>query len=524
MSAEVTAHDVHPAIPSGLRSLRVLFLPKNSRTSYFASLLEKGRRDLGWTVTVVGPQGTEGVWSKAIAEGGAFIRVPDFNEAQPFETDDAQSAALDDFIASSERKTGVSASRIILAGERDIGRGFSRPVFYWFHDRTARRALADNAEPMRVVRRMFAFAKAALETARPDMVMTGEWANPICFVIYMAARQMGIPCVVNRLSKLWSGRCYWSGSLMMWNDLSIAAAEARRVVKAPVSEQSAAALDKFRNRPSTLGYVQQNWNALDKRGGRGSHAQIARIFAAGLRHRLGGGGPPAKPALRLFFDIYRKKWLRLRQQGFFRRYSDEQLRDMRYVLIALHKDPELTLNFQAYVWASQYNTISTLCASLPDGYKLLVREHRSNTGRRPTQYYKDLAPMPGLVFIDAHDDQFKYIRNADLIVTDNGSIGWEGIQLGRPVITLAETYYDGAALSRRVRVHDEVARHVLELATVEVEDGAARRNALGAALDAEWECSVPVETADHSATFRLLAQLYPASRTEAGATPAARPA
>lgn len=511
----------HAETAAPLRGLRLLFLPKNSRTPYFSSLLEKAHRELDWTVTVIGPQGTEAVWSKVTDHGGGFIRTPGFNEPQPFESDPAASADLDAFIAACERKTGISASRIILAGERDIGRGYSRPVFYWFHDKTARRALADNAEPMRVVRRTFAFAKAALEQSRPDLVITGEWASHVCFAVYMAAQQMGIPCAVNRLSKLWSGRCYWSPSLMMWNEPSIAAAEVRRADKTQPSGRAIEKLDKFRNRPSTLGYVQQNWNALAKRGGRGSHAEIARIFAAGMRHRLGGGGPPAKPAMRLFFDIYRKKWLSLRQKHFFKRFSDDQLRDMRYVLLALHKDPELTLNFQAYVWASQYNTISTLCGSLPDGYKLLVREHRSNTGRRPTQYYKDLAPMPGLVFVDAFDDQFKYIRNADLIVTDNGSVGWEGVQLARPVITLADAYYDGASLTRRVRVHDEIAAHVLELATGKLEDTPERRQALGAALDAEWDCSVPVDTADHAGTLALLTQLYPTLKTEAGAKPVA---
>lgn len=507
-----------------LRNLRVLFLPKNSRTPYFSSLLEKAHRELGWTVTVVGPAGTESVWSKVTDDGGAFIRTPDFNEPMPFEKDDAAAAALDQFITACERRTGVSASRIILAGERDIGRGFSRPVFYWFHDKTTRRALADTSEPMRVVRRTFAFAKSVLEASRPDLVMTGEWANHVCFAFYMAAQEMGIPCAVNRLSKLWSGRCYWSPSLMMWNEPSIAAAAARRAANTPPSQRAVEKLDKFRNRPSTLGYVQQNWNALDKRGGRGSHLEIARIFAAGMRHRLGGGGPPAKPAMRLFFDIYRKKWLRMRQRHYFRRYTDEQLRNMRYVLIALHKDPELTLNFQAYVWSSQYNTISTLCGMLPDGVRLLVREHRSNTGRRPTQYYKDLAPFPGLEFIDAHDDQFKYIRNASLIVTDNGSVGWEGIQLARPVITLADTYYDGAALSRRVRVHDELASDVLELVTNGTEDSPARRQALGAALDAEWDCSVPVETDDHFETLALLARLLPPFRTQPAAKVAAQSA
>jgi hypothetical protein len=504
-----------------LENLRVLMLPKNSRTPYFTSLLEKGRREFGWTVTVVGPQGTEALWRESISDGGAFIQTPDFNQPQAFETDAAASVVLDAFIAAAERTSGVSASRLLLAGERDIGRGFSRPVFYWFHDKTARRALADNSEPMQVVRRMFAFAKTSLESARPDVVMTGEWAAPICFAFYLAARQMGIPCVVNRLSKLWSGRCYWSASLMMYNDMSQAAAETRRAAKTPASERAVQKLDKFRNRPSTLGYVQQNWNALAKAGGRGSHAEIARIFAAGWRHRLGGGGPPAKPALRLFFDIYRKKWLRLRQQDIFKRYEDRELADMRYVLLALHKDPELTLNFQAYVWASQYNTISTLCGALPDGYRLLVREHRSNTGRRPTRYYKDLAPLPGLKFIDAYDDQFKYIRNAALIVTDNASIGWEGIQLGRPVMTLADTYYDGAALSLRLRIHDHLPAHLLDLVTRPIEDTPARQQAMGAALDAEWEHSVPVDAADQAETLALLAKLFSTMETESGAKPVA---
>ena len=33
---------------------------------------------------------------------------------------------------------------------------------------------------------------------------------------------------------------------------------------------------------------------------------------------------------------------------------------MRYIYIALHKDPEQALNYQALFWANQFNTISLL--------------------------------------------------------------------------------------------------------------------------------------------------------------------
>ncbi len=83
-------------------------------------------------------------------------------------------------------------------------------------------------------------------------------------------------------------------------------------------------------------------------------------------------------------------------------------------------------------------------------------------GRRNS--IRDMRRLPGVVLVDGFDDQFKYIRNADVIVTENGSTGWEGLVLGRPVVTLADTYYDAAGLARRVNDHDQLGAAILELA------------------------------------------------------------
>ena len=181
------------------------------------------------------------------------------------------------------------------------------------------------------------------------------------------------------------------------------------------------------------------------------------------------------------------------------------MRDMRYILIALHKDPEQALNYQGFFWSNQFNTVSLLSGSLPDGFRLLVREHRNNTGRRPTQYYKDMRRLPGVVLVDGHDDQFKYIRNADLIVTDNGSTGWEGLVLGRRVITLADTYYSAAGLAQRVHEHEQFSSTALEmLEQPAVADTVEHDRALGCMLDAEWDTSAPLESESHAHVVAIL--------------------
>ena len=488
----------------------MLFIPKNSRTAYFQGFLRAARQAHDWHIDVVAPARHASVWN-GIVDG--IIATPDFVRAQPWENSQSACEKLDSFILSCERASGISAGRMILAGERDLGRGLSWTNFYWFHDETARRALKDNNEPLRILRRIMAFAREALETSKPDLVVGGEWANPLCFAFSLAARQMGVPCVVNRLSKIWSGRCYWSTDSLMYNEAARAAVGVLRSRETAVSDRSRNRIAEFRNNPTTLGYVRQNWNALDQRGWLGEHFDLVRMLGVQMLHRLQRrSGPPPKPALRLIWDLYRRTYLKIRQAPMFCRLSEDELRNTRYILISMHKDPEQALNYQTPFWSNQYNTVSLASSVLPDGYRLIVREHRNNRGRRPTRYYKDMLTLPGVVLIDGLDDQFKYIRNADLIVTENGSSGWEGLVLKRRVITLDEAFYGAAALARCVPEPEKLASVVIGmLEEPPVGDAASHDQNLGWMLDAEWQTTAPVDESDYSNTFDLLSRIVAAA-------------
>jgi hypothetical protein len=200
--------------------------------------------------------------------------------------------------------------------------------------------------------------------------------------------------------------------------------------------------------------------------------------------------------------------LKGRQESLFKTFTDEELAKQRYVLIALHKEPELAINFQAPFWHSQKNLIAWLSMNLPCGYRLLVRDHRKNEGRRPMAFYRDLLAYPGVDLISPFDAQFKYIGNADLIVADNGTTGWEGLVFGKRVISVADNFYAPTGVAVDVsdpsRLGEAIIRRVAE---PEVPDRAEWDRRLACLVEAEMETTVPEDESSHQSSLAIVATL-----------------
>jgi hypothetical protein len=275
---------------------------------------------------------------------------------------------------------------------------------------------------------------------------------------------------------------------------------------AAISERARTKIADFRETPVTLGYVQKNWDDNDRRGWFRYHVVLAKLLAIQISHAVGlRRGPPPKPAFPIAIEHYRQPFLKWRQRGLYRRFDKDALEQRRYLFVALHKDPEQALNYQAPFWSSQVNTIAFLSALLPAGYSLLVREHRLNAGRRPTAFYRRLGQLPGVVLVDPFDSQFKYIAHADLVVTDNGSTGWEALMLGRRVMTVAPHFFEGAGLDRRGCDVDKIAATVIEMLNAPaIENQKLYDQKLGWLLDAEWETTTPMDPIDRLEMFALL--------------------
>ena len=219
------------------------------------------------------------------------------------------------------------------------------------------------------------------------------------------------------------------------------------------------------------------------------HIEWARSNLSSVLKALAGrkAWRPVRQASKLY-AFNRQILRRWQHRRFTRTFSADQLANLRYVYFPLHKETDLPLNFQAAAWFDQRFTIRLLASVLPNGYRLLVREHRHNYGMRPTTYYEELSRLPNVELIDPYDPQFKYVSHAALIVTENGTSGWEGLLLRRKVLTLSTTFYDGAALVRKLNSTKELGSTLLELlGNSQANDAAEHDRALGRMVDAEFE-------------------------------------
>jgi hypothetical protein len=354
--------------------------------------------------------------------------------------------------------------------------------------------LRDNGEPFVILRRLFHFADATLEQAKPDFICTHEYATALNGVLWLAAHRRGIACLSVRFSKINSGNGYWSLDRKLFNIAAIERATARREAGAPVSAAAKTKIEKFRARPETVDYIANKWRGQAQRNFLKWHVQYARTTARETLNRLRGqdralAEPLGSRLARYYLQLLMGSW----QRRFFSTFDESELEGMSYVYFPMHKEAEIAQTMQATQWYDQRNTVRVLASLLPFGYRLLIREHRLNFGHRPTHSYRELVQIPNVVMIDPFDSQFKYLRNADLIVTENGSSGWEGLLLGRRVLLLGKTFYAGAGRGVSMSDPDRLNATILDmLAKPLVARPEAHDYGLGCMIDGELETTFPM--------------------------------
>ena len=524
-----TAHRANPRdFADRLARRHALFLAPAARkpyTRYLVRILEEARGRWDWQSSVMCPQIEQSSFTDLVKPDGALFSTPHQLVEQPWESDRREVAATEQKMRESEVAAKLPMGRVILAGAHTIGRAFNVTVRKSPSYAIVRRILKDNGEPFRILRRFFHFADEMLAAAKPDVVVAFEWATPLNFAIWMAAKRRGIPCVAFRYSKINPDHAFWTMDRTMMNVAAIERAKSRVKAKTPPSDAAKDYIREFRNRPATINYIATKWQHRMRRSILRWHLQYARIIVREFINKYRGQDLSLRePAVGRLFRYYRGLFNAYYHQRFLRMLDETELAENKYVYFPMHKEAELAQTFQATLWQDQRNTIKTLASLLPFGYRLLVREHRFNYGQRPTRFYREMAKVPNVVLVDPFDSQFKYLRHADLIVTENGSSGWEGLLLGRRVLLLSRTFYDGACRGVSVTDPDKLNAAVLEtLAEPAVPDPEARDCGLGAMVDSERETTFPMgdtnipAAVDHLATILAPALDSRAVRGEAAA-------
>lgn len=147
-----------------------------------------------------------------------------------------------------------------------------------------------------------------------------------------------------------------------------------------------------------------------------------------------------------------------------------------YVYFALHYQPELTTTPLGGDASDQFYLVRALSRALPDGYKLVIKEHPSQLARllygeqgRSRGCWELLSKLDNVIICDLEVSSITLVKMASLVVTVTGTVGWEAMVNGKPCLYFGGAWYQNFPQARRASIGDLRAQLIELLSLDKVE-------------------------------------------------------
>lgn len=159
-----------------------------------------------------------------------------------------------------------------------------------------------------------------------------------------------------------------------------------------------------------------------------------------LRHRIGDW-----PFYRLCANVWRwrnpeEAWQQYRCENTFRYFNNKLTNpdpdlDGDFVYFPLQFQPEGNTTSWGGVYDDQLLAIEQLSQKLPKGWRILVKENPQQIGyQRGKWFYERLAGIPQAELVPRDLDTYELLRKCRFAATITGTVGWESISGGKPVL------------------------------------------------------------------------------------------
>jgi len=114
-----------------------------------------------------------------------------------------------------------------------------------------------------------------------------------------------------------------------------------------------------------------------------------------------------------------------------------------FVFFPLATEPEASIGQYSPEFFFQHAAIAALSRDLPAGVKLAVKEAAWAVGRRPADFYQQIAELKNVVWLNMHEQGIRIAQQATAVATITGTSGFEAAVHGTPVISLgAHNHYN----------------------------------------------------------------------------------
>ncbi|MDY7000164.1 MAG: hypothetical protein SVS15_00095 [Thermodesulfobacteriota bacterium] len=122
--------------------------------------------------------------------------------------------------------------------------------------------------------------------------------------------------------------------------------------------------------------------------------------------------------------------------------------DKPFVYAALHCQPERSTSPNGGVYAHQFLMVELLSQCVPQGWRVYVKEHPSQFKRfqraersKIPEFYEDMAALGNVTLVPLSMDSFELIDRAKAVATISGSVGFEAVVRGTPVLLFGHAWF-----------------------------------------------------------------------------------
>ena len=132
-----------------------------------------------------------------------------------------------------------------------------------------------------------------------------------------------------------------------------------------------------------------------------------------------------------------------------------------YVYFPLHLQPEATLLSTTPVFSDQLSIIRSLSASLPAGYKLVVKDYPLQAGKRPYNFYSQILKLPNTLLYHRLFPSLSLVEKSDLVITVQGTVGFEALLRNKKVLLFGRSIYESIYGIKHVNNYKDL-QHILK--------------------------------------------------------------
>lgn len=364
-----------------------------------------------------GPQ--EQAFYEARNEDGAFTSITDA-----------------EVLLSSTRTTGLNEAEVfarateiennlprtynsVAVGNRHLGRGYAQGGFY--HPRSRFSEETNYVQMVHAYNETFSFWENAFQSRNIDLVVNGTIEAAV------VSRKIGIP-FRSLASSRYKNFHFWAVNEFL-EDPGIA--PRLEVFRESAVEPITTPEPYYAHMVNRTSFIKQ---------GLGIVSMIRNIGMQIARHvywRLRGYAKARSYYLSSEISYYYRMWAHFRHLSKLT-HPLEMLSGKSFVFFPLHLEPETALQGLSPEFFFQLSSIAALSRDLPTGTLLAVKETFAGIGRRPDNFYEQIADLKNVVLLDTLELGANVVQEAAAVATINGTAGLEAALLGKPVIVFGQ--------------------------------------------------------------------------------------